>query len=97
MSPIGGGCATDEVPSECGSLPPLWSISPLFRPVNGRNPRFRNFRKYGNLRIILNASYYVGLVEGLAAGPTVEMIDPTASRLIDKGKEFRAYHQDIIK
>jgi len=68
-----------------------------FVRLNGKNPRFRNFRKYGNLRVILNASYYVGLVEGLAAGPTVEMMVPTASVLIDKGKEFRAYHQDIIK
>ena len=39
----------------------------------------------------------VGLVEGLAAGPTVEMMVPTASVLVAKGKEFRAYHQDIIK
>jgi hypothetical protein len=41
------------------------------------------------------AGYYVGLVEGLAAGPTVEMMVPTASTLVAKGKEFRGYRKDI--
>ncbi len=33
--------------------PSLWSISPLFCPVNGRNPRIGNFRKDGILRFML--------------------------------------------